>query len=76
MPRNRLLLNQCSGGIRLFITKRAYFATRSSHFSMKIMVNIEIVQATTNTVHVIQIGMDSYKNSTDHQQLIAKCSRT
>lgn len=60
MPRNGLSFNQCSGH-SLLLPSGAISATRSSHFSMKIMVNIEIVQATTNTVHVIQIEMDSYK---------------
>ena len=34
-----------------------YFATFSSHFSMNSMVNMEMQHATTNTVHVIQIGI-------------------
>ena len=38
-----------------------YLATLSSHFNIKSIVIIEILHATTNTVHVIQIGMDSYK---------------
>lgn len=41
----------------------AYFATLSSHFSMNSMVNIEIQHATTNTVQVIQIGIDSYNTA-------------
>lgn len=36
-----------------------YLETLSSHFNMKIMVNMEIRHATTNTVQVNQIGMAS-----------------
>ena len=43
--------------------REIYFATRSSHFSMNNMVHIEMQQATTNTVHVIQIGIDSYNTA-------------
>ena len=42
------------------VNGKILFRYSSSHFNMKIIVNIEIVQATTNTVHVIQIGIDSY----------------
>ena len=38
-----------------------YLATRSSHLTMKIMVNIEIAVAITKIDQVIQIGIASYK---------------
>ncbi len=34
-----------------------YLATRSSHLTINIIVNIEIAVATTKIPHVIQIGM-------------------
>ena len=40
-----------------------YLATLSSHFNIKSIVIIEILHATTNTVHVIQIGIVSYNTA-------------
>lgn len=40
-------------------TSLIYFATLSSHLSIKIMVNIEMEHATTNNDQVIQIGIVS-----------------
>ncbi len=36
-----------------------YSVTRSSHLTIESMTTIEIVQATTKTPHVIQMGIDS-----------------
>ncbi len=37
--------------------EKNYLVTRSNHFNIASIVNIERVQAMTKTVHVIQIGM-------------------
>lgn len=41
----------------------SYLATRSSHFNMNNMVNMDIEQAITKIIQVIQIGILSYRTA-------------